>query len=289
MNSFVLYLVYRMNQCRSILSHQLITCVAFIDIILSISVILMVIMRFQIPYSEVFESKIFCPVFGFTLTCFTGISMVLVTILAVERYLLISHHRSLRSVITWSLILMISIAYGVAGIGSSIDNAFAPDPTYTYCWPNGSSWSNILNLLLTSTFLSTLVIITFCYMAIFITCYKWTHPKSPCYSNTDLTLKPESLPIPRGGTLRAISFICCYFLCFLPKCISTIWQAIDGPQNHPFILFVIAPFCISLSTAINPLMVIFLHSQFKVEALSVLRSKVMPEPYEMSLTQSIDI
>ncbi|KAJ9081142.1 hypothetical protein DSO57_1017848 [Entomophthora muscae] len=261
---FVLYLAQRMRVYG--LSHQLIRMLALVDVTLGLGVVLMVAVGQYLGHDAAFKSEVFCPLFGFIANYFSGLSALLIGLLSFERYCLICHHFSLKTQIGWYVVVVFGAVFLVGAAGSSATNSFSPDPTFSYCWPSGTGWATVANSCLTLTFIASLVVLTFCYIAIFVSCYRWNRPSN----RMQLTIKAEAARVSRRAALQAIFFIVMYHLCFLPKFISTMWQMLGNPQTHPFVLYMLGPVGISLSTAINPLMVIFLHSSFREEAAVVL-------------------
>ncbi|KAI0241143.1 hypothetical protein L0F63_006626 [Massospora cicadina] len=262
-NAFVLYLAHRMRVGG--LSHQLIRVLAIVDVTLGVGVIVMVSTGQYLGHEAAFGSKVYCPTFGFIANYFTGLSAILISLLAFERYCLICHHFSLTPRTAWLILSLFGAIFLVGAAGSAANNSFSPDPTYSYCWPYGSRWATLANSCLTLAFVASLVVLTFCYIAIFVSCYRWNHPAN----RLRFSIKVEAARVSRRAALQALFFIVMYHLCYMPKFVSTMWQMVGDRATHPNVLYMLGPIGISLSTAINPLMVIFLHTSFRVEAALV--------------------
>jgi len=200
--------------------------------------------------------------------CYSG---VLVSMLAFERYFLICLHRSIYPIVGWSILAGTMLTLFVPAIGNAIEDGFSPDPTFSYCWPNGTDWSIFENNVITTMFMAPLFILTFCYVCIFVTCYRW---KEEPLTKNRLTMerKVEAARMSRKVAYRALFFILFYFMCFGPKITTTAWFMFGNPTTHPFFLYIIDPFGIQLVMSVNPILVLFLHRQFKREAQTFFRS-----------------
>ncbi|KAI0223618.1 hypothetical protein L0F63_003415 [Massospora cicadina] len=258
-NLFVLFLVRRMRLGMKVFSHQLITSIAA-----SLG-----------PRGDGYPANLdswwYCRVFGLTgvlLPCYSG---VLVSMLAFERFFLICLHRHIDTRVAWSVLGSVALALAIPAVGNSVQDGFSPDPTFSFCWPNGNRWANFENYVITTLFIAPLFILTFCYVAIFLTCFRHSDPPVPAQKGTT-EASVEAARMSKKVAYRAIIFILFYFLCFGPKVITTFLFAFGYGSYHPFFFYTLDPFCIQLVMCVNPVLVLFLHRQFKAEAKHVLRS-----------------
>ncbi|KAJ9066385.1 hypothetical protein DSO57_1010127 [Entomophthora muscae] len=270
-NLFVLFLVRRMRLGMNTFSHQLITCIAGVDFINTIFIFASHFARVVMGFPDNLDSAWYCRVFGLSGVLFPCFSGVLVSMLAFERFFLICLHRHIDMRVAWGILGAVGLTLAIPAIGNTVLDGYSPDPTFSFCWPNGTRWAYVENNVITYLFIAPLCILTFCYVAIFITCFNHSDSPTPAQKgSTEASV--EAARMSKKVAYRALVFIFFYFMCFGPKVITTALFMSGFGAYHPFVLYIIDPFGIQLVMCVNPILVLFLHRQFKAEAKHVLRS-----------------
>ncbi|KAI9294793.1 family A G protein-coupled receptor-like protein [Neoconidiobolus thromboides FSU 785] len=258
-NCIVLYLAYRLKDRLYNLSYQITLALTLTDLSSSISVFFMFVFHMIFGYKYVFSSSFYCPVFGAIMGVASGISGVLIACLAFERYMLVCHGRQLPSIISWVIFSIFFLILISTSMISSIYNDFIPDPTYSYCLPMNSISADIENIVIRVAFIGSLLVLTYCYIAIFIRCYRWTIAK-----HSDDSKSHEEARMGKSVALQALLFLIVYYLCFIPKLLVYFFKLALG-KEHPVVLDILAPAGIAFAFVLNPAMVIFLNRHFRKE------------------------
>ncbi|KAJ9072697.1 hypothetical protein DSO57_1024650 [Entomophthora muscae] len=212
------------------LNLQLVGPIAVIDCMSSFLGILKAILSFAIGNEELFDTSWFCSYFGTPILILPCLSMLLVSIMSLDRYCLVVHGRVANTAV-----------YGLV-----------PDPTHMYCRPSGSSILTFFaHRLATCIIMIGLFVVTFCYIAIYLRCRMIA-------------------TVYQIMTVKYIFILLAYQLCWLPKFISSLWGLFTSTHKIPQVLLHLGPFGLILLLIANPCLVFGLQASLRKEAYTIL-------------------
>ncbi|KAJ9063915.1 hypothetical protein DSO57_1035942 [Entomophthora muscae] len=253
-NVLLLRVLYRINELWGSLAFRLITCVAAGDLLSSLAMLGTGIFRAALGYAGVLESEWYCRLFGSTMFLGNSLTGLLLSMLALDRYLAVRHSRRLKPTYAW-LVFGASAVVSIVILGYSVHrNAFELDPTYSHCMPSKGDrfrWTSILMKILANV---PVLIISFCYTAIFTICCR--------IQSANHALFGSHLPF------RALFIFLAYLICYFPKLFVFIWSLFTD-LYPPFILYILSPLAVTSLIVINPMLVLFLSNKVQQEVMHI--------------------
>ncbi|KAI0232630.1 hypothetical protein L0F63_004789 [Massospora cicadina] len=258
MNVFLIYMLKWIPEKSA--SFQLIWVVGVVDLAFSVTTMLVCVFRLILGFSGAYSSWFYCPILGSTTFFLCGVSGILMGVLALERYSVVCHQHSLPRGVIWALPLVLIIAAAVLFIGNSVSGGFVPEPAQLFCMPESETWTKYAILAVDLPFNLPLVVLFFCYVSIFVKCYRLTVPN-------------QDDSITRKAAIKALALLAIYFLCYSPKFSTTTIGLFYNPNAPPKILYMLIPIGMTLIAVVNPMLVILLHRRIKLVAISYFNSK----------------
>ncbi|KAJ9049609.1 hypothetical protein DSO57_1022608 [Entomophthora muscae] len=234
------------------LNLQLVGPIAVIDCMSSFLGILKAILSFAIGNEELFDTTWFCSYFGTPILILPCLSMLLVSIMSLDRYCLVVHGRGMKCFWGWIFILLLSSFFICLLVANTAVYGLVPDPTRMYCRPSGSSILTFFaHRLATCIIMIGLFVVTFCYIAIYLRCRMIA-------------------TVYQIMTVKYIFILLAYQLCWLPKFISSLWGLFTSTQKIPQVLLHLGPFGLILLLIANPCLVFGLQASLRKEAYTIL-------------------
>lgn len=260
-NGFVLFLARRLKARRGGFSEQLVTYIAMVDLLNSVTMVVGFGGGAWLGFPGTFLSPWYCRSVGLLLTQFPCYSMIMISFLACERFYVIKYRQSFDGLVTkaWALMATFIACLAVPSVANAVQNAYSPDPTFSYCWPHsmapGFSWATAQNMVSTVIFVEPLFVLVFCYVQVAVVCLQPINAGA-----SDQRLSPR-------GARHSLIFIVIYVLCFGPKVLTTLFFMTGNGASHPFALYMINPISLQLLICINPILLMFLSKNFRREAI----------------------
>ncbi|KAJ9063325.1 G-protein coupled receptor 35 [Entomophthora muscae] len=252
-NVLLMWVLWRIGELWGSFSFRLITCVAIGDIVTSMATLGIGLFRSKLGYDGVIESLWYCRVFGFHLFYGHNLSGILISMIALDRYLVVRHRTRLSPLYSWLVFGIVALLYAATLGINSYQNTFKMDLTHSFCLPAGKPVSKAAEIFSTILFNLPLLVLCFCYITIFFVCRR-LHSSNK-YIN-------HRLPF------RALVCMFAYLLCYLPKLINTIWYMFRNA--YPTITFcILAIYGLNSTMAINPILVVFLNNQVRQEIITM--------------------
>lgn len=253
-NTFVLVLVVSMKASMYRLSYQLVAVISIVDLISGLNALVGFGVMHAMGVQEAFNNPFYCPVFGFVGNMSIIVSGMLMAALAFERYSLVCQEKILKTPSTFRVLGLITLMFFIPSVATSITRGFQPDPLEAYCNLTNTGWAAVNSAMITPTYIVPLLILIFCYISILL---------RVMHSAPDLDICKRKVAI------KLFLFISLYSVCFLPKFIGIVWSSLYS-VGLPDFLNLFAPIGINLLNIANPILILFLHNQFKTEALELL-------------------
>ncbi|KAI0226443.1 hypothetical protein L0F63_002055, partial [Massospora cicadina] len=247
-NGFLLYVLSKLPG-RSV-SFQLIKLIAVADLFLCGFTCMLSILRPILGYPGAYTNWFYCPVFGSMTFFCSGTSSILMSFLAVERYSVICHQRGLSRSLIMVSFSIVATTFGVLLAGNSIAGGSAPDPSFMFCMPEGTTWSKVANYAFYLLLNVPVAAFVFCYVSIFVKCYRSSIPN-------------QADSITRKAAIQSLLLLVVYFICYMPKFLTTVIGIFYGLNAPPKTLYVLIPIGMTSLTLVNPIMVLHLHRQVK--------------------------
>lgn len=253
-NLVLLRVLWRMGELWGSFTFRLITCVAGGDIVASLSIIGFGAFRAKLGYPGVIESAWYCRTFSFGLLFFHNMSGLAVAMIALDRYLVVRYQQRLRPLYARVVLGGIALVYAAVLAANAYQNAFRMDATNSFCLPGGKPVSTVAELFATVLVNSTLAILCFCYISIFLICLRIHRNNKQLFGR---------LPT------QALVWLSAYLLCYLPKLVGTVWAAVTKAfPPTPIVMMMI--FGLTGVVMINPILVLFLNTRAHQEFLAML-------------------
>ncbi|KAI0240219.1 hypothetical protein L0F63_000279, partial [Massospora cicadina] len=260
-NLILVILVVRLRANWHLFSFQLIIVLALIDLASCYNSIMLCVFRAILGYPAVFRVGWYCSLFGLGVVYFHCMSGVVVSLMALERYCLVCHHRVLSRHLTWAGLTLVGSALAVPMVLNALSFGHTSDPTYTYCWAYGSKYSTIQGYFTTTLLALPLFVLAFCYISIFVTCLAKGLHGSEHYG--------------RKASMRALVFMGFYLIIYIPNFVLTIIERFYDLNRANLLLLIMGPAFLTLTTSTNPFLALILHKQIKEEALSLIRIRCL--------------
>ncbi|KAI0241383.1 hypothetical protein L0F63_005947, partial [Massospora cicadina] len=232
------------------MSFQLIRMIGVTDLSLGVCTLMVCISRFGLDLAAAYTSWFYCPVFGSLTFFFSGTSSILMSFLALERYCVICHQRGLPRRLTITIFIVIASTFAILLAGSSILGSYAPDPTFLFCFPEGSTWSTFSNYAFYLVINVPVAVLVFCYVSIFVKCCRMSIPN-------------QVDSVTKKAAIQSLLLLVVYFICYMPKFLTTVIGIFYGLSAPPRILYLLIPIGMTLLVVVNPILVLFLHRQMK--------------------------
>lgn len=252
MNCFLLAVAWRLRRARKAAGFPLIVALGLGDTLSGCFGLGMAVARVVMGYPAVFESVWACRLFGMVGYLNFNLCGLMISFLALERYLLVCHDYRISMRVVWGVIAVTGIVYTMPLVYES--NEFTSDLTTNYCFPRESSPLVFIIDGLTNI---PLLALGFSYVSIFI-----HHMRMANEFDSDY---------PRTVCRRAMFVLVLYFTCYSPKLFLTVSSIIWGPGEIPRIMHLIPPMGLSMVFTINPIIVLCLYNNFRVQALALLK------------------
>ncbi|KAJ9077772.1 hypothetical protein DSO57_1013420 [Entomophthora muscae] len=259
----VLFVILNWHGNRG-LSLQLVVLISVMDIFSCLSAIFLAVARVIWGAPEMFDVSGFCSGVGFTSLLSVGMSGMLLASLGLERYLAICNQRH---VPMRGLVVVLSAAFvgQTCLLGTAVfEDGLVRDATFSHCVLSNAQGLQIHYWLLNIVFLSPILVLTFCYTAIFVKCLSADQPNEHFSS--------------RRLSLRALLFLAVYHVCFCPKFIFSLWGIFGSRTRRPISLHILGTLGVALSVTINPILVLYLNKDIRTTAFIHLR-RHKPFPY----------
>ncbi|KAJ9087690.1 hypothetical protein DSO57_1030669 [Entomophthora muscae] len=280
-NGFVLFLARKIKLQWGGFSDQLITYIAAVDLLNSVTMVVAFFGRLALGFPGVFRSNWYCRSVGLLLTVLPCYSMIMISFLACERFYVIKYRKSFDHLVckTWIIMGGLMILLAVPSLMNAYQNDYSPDPTFSYCWPNsiapGVSWAYVQNMILTVNFVEPIFVLVFCYVQVAFICMQPIRSAISNINNPSITSFQRQLASQRlspRGARHSLIFVTFYVLCFGPKVMTTLFFMTGNGSNHPFFLYMINPLFIQLVVCINPILLMFLSKNFRENAIKTVNA-----------------
>lgn len=256
---------------REKLGLQLVSLIAVFDTLSCVSYVLLPVAWAAWGVPQMFELPGFCSGAGFVSLFSVGMSGVLLASLGVERYLAIcrQRHLSLRAL----LVFACAACLGQLGLlaATVAKEGLVVDATFSHCVLSSSPEFLVHYWLFNVVFLSPIVVLTFCYVAIFVKCLSLERP-SEYFTSHRLSL-------------RALLFLAVYHVCFCPKFVLSLWGIFGSRSSRPIPLHVLGAVGVALSSAINPILVLFLNKDIRTTAHAYIQRQSCEFPQEIPVLE----
>lgn len=259
-NTLVLVLVVRMRREWGRVGCQLVGLVTVLDLATGVLIVVGYFLKRWLGYPGTFEKRWFCDAFGMAGQLFTSLSGYVMAMLAFERFSLVCRGKTLQPRLVYATVAAIALANVVPGVATSLTGGFAPDPLHAYCVPHGTPWASVFSTMLVLSLILPFVCVLFSYLAISMRVFER-------YLSRDLRCEVQTKVV-----LKSFLTIALYSLCFLPKFTTIVWYSYFD-STPPDALDLLAPIGINLLMCVNPLLILFLHNQFRREAAELFRFK----------------
>lgn len=259
-NLLLLYVLWTIGELWQTFTFRLISLVALGDIGTSLTILATGIFRALLG-THAQHSPWYCRVFGASLLFSHVTAGLIVSIIALDRYLAVCHHRRLHPRHTWLVLGGIALLLGTVLLTNSYHNAFRMDTTDSICVPFGSGLLAVAGVVSTFLFSVPLVILSFCYVAIFFVLLR--------AQRRHRELANRNLP------LRALLWFGAYLLCYAPRFYATLRTCLAGAENSPALCVGIL-LGLSSIIVINPVLVLFLNQRVRLGA----KATFLPSPLE---------
>lgn len=247
-NGLLLHVLTKLEEKTT--SFVLIWNAGIADLLLCGCTLLLSVVRPVLGFPAAYHSWFYCPVLGSVTFFFSSMSGILMGFLALERYSVICHQRGLPRAAIWGVFSAVAVTFAVLLTGNSVIDGFAPDPSFIFCMPKGTPWSLCANYAFNVLLNIPIVVLSFCYVAIFVKCYRADVPN-------------QAEKITRRAAIRALLFLSVYFMCYIPKVSTTLIGAYYGLGAPPRFLYMLAPICMTMLAIVNPILVLLLHRHIK--------------------------
>ncbi|KAJ9056102.1 Melatonin receptor type 1B [Entomophthora muscae] len=253
-NGLLLQVLWRINELWGSFTFRLITCAAVGDLVASLTTVGIGMFRLVLGYPGVMESAWYCRVFGFSLFFSHNLSGLLVSLIALDRYLVVKHRQRLHPAYTWVFVTVVALTFGAALACNSYQNSFAVDPTFSFCLPSGSTESSVAAIFTEVLVNIPLLVLGFCYISIFFIILR-IQRHSKVFFKTHIHL-------------RALLLIIGYFICYFPKFFGTLWRLCTN-THPPFVFYILMPLGLTLVMIFNPFLVLFLNHRVHQETIAI--------------------
>ncbi|KAI9296841.1 family A G protein-coupled receptor-like protein [Neoconidiobolus thromboides FSU 785] len=280
MNFLVLFFVFQLKEKKTV-DTRLVTSIALVDIIASISTILLDV-PLLITNFNLFYQPWFRVLNGVVLNALHASSLLLIGMLSLERFLLITKSIRLKAS-TWfsissTLILILWLLYILAAIFKKIRLM----PSGAYCellmWEDNISMA----FYLITSLLLTICGIAMTYFYLKIICYskkisvELNHLTNEInrgipnigegicnYLNENLNTNP----VKKNDKVnrRCIVFIVIYNICFLPFIVALLYELFNGDPNLP--MDCLNPISFAATSCCNPILTLLLHKPTRTRAI----------------------
>jgi hypothetical protein len=253
-----------------------------------------------------------CVGLGFCLLFSSGMSIVFVNLIALERFQYICKGRDMtrRGFVCVALLLLLEIV--ILAIlpllsGSGSESGYVITVTGLYCvvdWASSVLTTKMASILAVSNMSITFIFNFYCYCRIFLFYWRvarkvaqprlvavqsYTHQADESATAKRLdgselgenapppsrTLKPQRRSYPeRRVFVRSFMHVLMYMVFWMPYCLLICYETLGATQVSSGV-HLVCSYLASISTACNPLCIIFLTSGFKEEIQSLLRCTTM--------------
>ncbi|KAJ9071938.1 hypothetical protein DSO57_1032284 [Entomophthora muscae] len=264
-NLLLLLAVYRSNSRCNRLNLQLVAPIAILDFLGSFVIVLTYILSLAKGKSELFTSSWFCPLFGTWLLIIPSLVTVLVSGMALDRYLIVVHSRGIPRLWGWLCVSTVCCSFTATVLVNTIVYDIIPDPTMTYCKPIGSDLlASIIRHYSTAIVFVGLFIITFSYFGVYSHCRK---------SLATFHVLPD----------RYLIFPISYLVCLLPRFTYIIWSFFEEINVIPPLLLTLGIMGYILLYVANPCLVFGFQSDLRKEAFHVFLPRPASPPVQIPM------
>ncbi|KAJ9054111.1 hypothetical protein DSO57_1018088 [Entomophthora muscae] len=238
---------WRTREGRHRLNLQMVGAIAGLDFLTALLVVFKNIMSLVMGNQELLDTAWFCPFFGTPLLVLTCFSIVLISVMSMDRYCLVVHRFGISCLWGWIFTSVIGAIPTLILISNTAINGLKPEPTLSYCRPLGPGLLiTFSRYLATCLILFGLIVIAFCYISIYNTCRKIT-----------------AIHLTMPG--RYLVILLLYQFCWGPKFITSLWELFDEPTTIPNSLVTLGMLSIIMLLVVNPFLVFTLQSTLRQE------------------------
>ncbi|KAJ9072647.1 hypothetical protein DSO57_1025180 [Entomophthora muscae] len=267
-NLLLLLAVYRSQAQWTRLNLQLVAPIAGFGLLGSLVVFNEDLLCLVMGNEEMFASSWFCPFFGTPLLILPCFVTVLVSGMALDRYLIVVRSTGIPCLWGWLCISILCGSFTATILANTIVYDIIPDSTMTYCRPAGSDLlASIIRYYSTVIVFVGLFIITFSYFGIYFHCRK---------TLATFHVLPD----------RYLIFPISYLVCLLPKFIVIVWGFFADRSEIPAPLLAMGPLGFVLLFIVNPCLVFAFHACLRNELLPRCNHPTAPEPLNASTKQA---
>ncbi|KAJ9071940.1 G protein-coupled receptor gpr1 [Entomophthora muscae] len=234
------------------LNLQMVVSICVVDFFATFLVFIKEILSFSIGNRILFSSKWFCPYFGTLLHVLPCLSIVLISVMSLDRYRIVVHGFSIRSLWGWLIVLTVGGGASTLLIANTAINGLRTNPSFTLCHPdNPTGLTFAAHRIVTAAIVLGLAIVSFCYVGIYLHCRK-------------------NLIAFRKMSWRFLFILAAHHVCWLPKFVISLWEFFSHQKEIPMLLYDIGSLGLLLLFAINPLLVIGFQASLRKEVFSLL-------------------
>ncbi|KAJ9087171.1 hypothetical protein DSO57_1035813 [Entomophthora muscae] len=189
----------------------------------------------------------FCTYFGTPIIVLMPSSIIIVGVMAVDRYHIVVWRRGISCVWGWGFVIISGMFLVTLVVVNTAMYGLHPSSTFAACrFVKNTITFMIFTHLTTLILLTGLLTVTLCYMGIYRHCHRTlaafhTMPK------------------------RFLYILAAYLLCWLPTLICIVWELIAGQKAIPKFLKLSSSFGLLLHLLVNPCLIILFQASLRNE------------------------
>lgn len=240
---------------RRNLSHTLTFLICATDLLLSLDVLAKYGLRLGVGRLLLLENMWVCHYLWTTCYVLTCLSSVLISLLAMERYLRVCRGMGVPPQAALAAMTVALLVFLVLGVMTSLTDGFLVDSSGVFCILSASPWPSALSMAVKTTFFASLLTIVGCYCGI----YRFCRRHSEDFASR---IQPTKTLLP----------IVVYSVTFAPVFAQVLAKLLVGAAAVPKVLVILSFVSAVTIPAANSFLVVFLHHQIR-ESLATLFRK----------------
>lgn len=266
-NGLLMVILGRKHDGLNSLNLQMVVSICVVDFLATFLVVIKEILSFSIGDRVLFSSLWFCPYFGTLLHVLPCLNVILISVMALDRYQIVVYRFKIRCVWGWILVLFLGGGASALLIANTAINGLKTNSSFTICHPdNPTGLTFFAHRIVTAAIILGLVIVTFCYIGIYLFCRK-------------------NMATFRNISWRFLFILATHHICWLPKFIISLWEFFANQKEIPLLLYDFASLGLLLLFVINPLLVIGFQSSLRNEVCYMItNSSPLTKPQILKIT-----
>ncbi|KAI0221018.1 hypothetical protein L0F63_004155, partial [Massospora cicadina] len=191
---------------------QLLGPLAVVDLGTALLVIVQGLQALALTREALTANAWFCKYFGVLHLLLPCVGLVLLTVIALDRYWLVVHERGISYTLGWSLVLVTAGTLAGLLVANACLNGSKVDGSLAYCRPLTSEiLGKVTHRASSFTVLLGFIVVMFCYISIYLKCRKSIYNRIK---------------------YRHLLILIAYGTCWVPKFITSVWGL--SPHAIPF-------------------------------------------------------